>query len=266
MSRNQSSSTRRLVRVGDRIFDAIGARPLGLVVFVGSAALFLYFASLSASSTRADGIAVAEVTHHPAMLSSFTTAIFVRPGDRVEVGAPLVELSARFLDQAAERIDLEIARVRSEETPSADLDARLEALLVRRSRIMEQRESLVVTASAAGIVSDVVSLGASVAEGTSVAEIMPAFAEEIVAYVPASTEPARIARGTSAYLVGSDSEGCRGVGRVRNRGARVEEAPSQLAHFLGLAVHGMPVHVSPPPGCRLINGQAVVLRFRSESS
>ena len=89
------------------------------------------------------------------------------------------------------------------------------------------------------------------------------FAEEIVAYVPASTEPARIARGTSAYLVGSDSEGCRGVGRVRNRGARVEEAPSQLA-ISSASPSTECRFTSAPPGCRLINGQAVVLRFRSE--
>ena len=262
----QYFSRKQLVRAGDRIFDAIGARPLGIVVFVGSAAFFLYVAGLSAAATRADGIAVAGVVHHPAMVSSFTTAIFVRPGDRVEVGAPLVELSARFLDQAAERIDLEIAQVRSEQAPSTHLDARLEALLVRRTRIMKQRESLVVTASAVGIVSDVASLGASIAEGASVAEVMPAFAEEIVAYVPPSTDPSRIAKGTSTYLVGSDSEACRGAGRVRNRGAQVKEAPKQLTHFLGLAVHGMPVHISPPPGCRLINGQAVALSFHSEDS
>ena len=263
MSTQQYFSRKRLVRTGDRIFDMIGARPLGIVVFAGSAVFFLYVMSLSAAATRADGIAVAGVIHHPAMVSSFTTAVFVRPGDRVEVGAPLVELSPRFLDQEAERIDLEIARLQSEQTASTYLEARLETLHVRRTRIMEQREGLVVTANAVGIVSDVASLGAAIAEGSSVAEVMPAFAEEIVAYVPPSIDPSRIARGVSTYLVGSDSEACRAAGHVRNRGAQVEEAPKQLTHFLGLAVHGMPVHVTLPPGCRLINGQALALSFRS---
>jgi hypothetical protein len=100
--------------------------------------------------------------------------------------------------------------------------------------------------------------------GASVASVMPEFAEEIVAYMPPGTNPALIAQESVAYIVGTPYEECLIPGRVKRRGAAVSEAPGQLKGLFLNAVHGMPVHVAIPDGCKLGNGQVVTLDFRLE--
>jgi multidrug efflux pump subunit AcrA (membrane-fusion protein) len=286
----------RLIRASDTLFDILGLRPLGILVFAGSALLFLYVIGLSAGATRADAVAVAGLVNHPSLVSSFTTQVFVKPGDRVEVGAPLVELSSHFIDQDLERIDLELdllvnesklrraqhdedrlrleATTRAESSKASVVDRLAEAhfekqiavLRHRRKSLIEKRDALVVTAHSSGIVADVTRVGASIAEGASVASVMPPFAEEIVAYVAPTIDPSRIEKGVAAYLLGASTEDCQAPGRVRNRGARVEEAPKQLTQLMGLAIHGMPVHITIPRDCRLINGQVLALNFRNEDA
>ena len=54
--------------------------------------------------------------------------------------------------------------------------------------------------------------------GTPIATVMPEFADEIVAYVPADTDPALIAPGALARLHDSQTVACRGTGEVKRRG------------------------------------------------
>ncbi len=281
----------RLVRSSDAFFDVLGLRPLGILVFAASTLLFFYVVGLSAGATRADAVAVAGLVNHPSLASSFTTQVFVKPGDRVDVGAPLVELSSHFVDRELERIDLELdllvnesklrraqhneGRLGLEATPSgessnesvvdrlaeAHFEKRIAVLQHRRKSLVEKRGALIVSASSSGIVVEVTRVGASIAEGSSVASVMPPFAEEIVAYVAPTIDPSRIETGVAVYLLGASTVDCQAPGRVRNRGARVEEAPKQLTRLMGFAIYGMPVHITIPRDCRLINGQVLALNF-----
>lgn len=281
----------RLIRATDHVFDAIGLRPLGIVVFAASAALLVHVIGLSANAIRADGVAVAELVDHPSRVSSFVTRVFVKRGDRVEVGIPLVELSAHFLDQDLLQIDSEIDQLVNEsklaqaklvveeerwvarslrqrpsrpslENPTAAYYAKqLEVLQTRRDALIENRDALIVRASFSGVVAQVAWLGASITEGESVASLMPEFAEEIVAYAPPRIDPTSFANGVPAFIVGAESPACRSPGRVRSRGAAVEEAPAQLKRLFREPVHGMPVYVSIPRDCRLGNGQVLALDF-----
>lgn len=284
----------RFIRMWDSGFDVIGMRPLGITVFAASVALLVHVVGLSANAIRAEGVAVATLVDHPSRVASFVTRVFVRAGDRVEVGAPLVELSSHFIDQDLTRIDLEIEQLINEskleqarllvdeerwispamrrsparpslESPTAAYYSKqIEVMSTRRAALLENREALVVKATFAGVVAQAAWLGASIAEGASVASVMPEFAEEIVAYVPARIDPTTIAEGVSAYIVGAATTECREAGRVRSRGAAVEEAPPQLKRMFRDPVHGMPVHVSIPGDCLLGNGQVLALDFQSE--
>ncbi|MFK7899106.1 MAG: hypothetical protein AB8G23_24995 [Myxococcota bacterium] len=296
MTSNEQPLKKQLIRSSDALFDVLGMRPLGIFVFASSALLFLYVIGLSAGATRADAVAVAGLVKHPSLVSSFTTQVFVQPGDRVEVGAPLAELSSHFIDQDLERIALELDLVLNEselrkaqhtedrrhlgatsrgassngsvidQLAEAHFEKQIAVLEHRKQRLLEKRGALVIKATAAGIVAEVARVGASIAAGASVASVMPAFAEEIVAYVAPTIDPSRIEAGVAAYLIGVSTDDCQEPGRVRNRGARVEEAPKQLTQLMGLAMHGMPVHITIPRDCRLINGQVLALNFRNEDA
>lgn len=294
MALNNRPLKARLIRSSDAFFDILGMRPLGIFVFAGSALLCLHVIGLSAGATRADAVAVAGLVNHPSLVSSFTTQVFVKPGDRVEIGAPLVELSSHFINQQIERIDLELdlvineSKLRSaqqsedqlrlmaisrgessngsaiDRLSKAHFEKQIAVLQYRKIGLIRKQGALVVTASSSGIVAEVKGVGASIAEGASVASIMPPFAEEIVAYVSPTIDPSRIKAGVAVYLLNASTSHCQAPGRVRNRGARVKTAPKQLTQMMGLAIHGMPVHVTIPRDCRLINGQVLALNFRNE--
>jgi len=279
MTSTRSSKIKSLLRHSDSFFDVIGLRPVGIVVFAASTVLFIYLIGLSAGTIHADGVAVAGRVDHPAPVSSFVTRVFVKRGDRVEVGMSLVELSPDEIDQDLARTDFEIEQLTHEaglaNTRSSDtvapgslqhwlgLEARVEMLQRRRARLIEDRASLTVTSNFAGIISEVTWLGASIPKRGSVASVMPEFADEIIAYVPSTVDASAIANGVAAYMTSAPTVACRVPGKVRSRGAEVKKAPSQLRQFLGSAVHGMPVHITIPRDCRLVNGQVVALDFRN---
>ncbi len=282
----------RLLRAADILFDSIGMRPLGVAVFAGSAFLVVQLIGASDHAIRADAVAMARRVDHPSQVASFVTAVFVKPGDQVEVGAPLAELSPYFLNQKIERIDLEIEQLinqsklaqaqlvvdeerwvapsmRSRPTrPSLEAPTeayyakQIAALRLQRSILEEDLEALVIKSSFAGVVHQVAWLGASIAEGASVASVMPAYAEEIIAYVPATSDPRLIANDASAYIVGADATECQSPGIVRRRGASVVEAPAQLTRFLR-PVHGTPFHITVPEACQLGNGQVLAIDFEN---
>jgi len=69
-------------------------------VFLGALLLNLQLAG--GGAIRAEAVARAPTVDHPAPVASFVTAVFVRPGDAVQVGTPLVDLSSHFIDRELE--------------------------------------------------------------------------------------------------------------------------------------------------------------------
>jgi multidrug efflux pump subunit AcrA (membrane-fusion protein) len=280
-----------LLRTSDRVFDAISARPLGIVVFAASLALLLFLETGMRVSIRAEAVADAQSVDHPARIASFVDHVYVRPGDSVEVGAPLVDLSPHFIDRELSRVDAEIEKLLQEaqlaqaelivreqrwvdpdmrmrpdrpslEDPTAALYAReLAVLQTRRNQLLEDRAGLTISAHTAGRVVSVAPQGASVAVSTSVATLNPDLATEIVAYVPADTPPESIAAGTPVRLVRSGPE-CSGNAEVLRRGAGVAEAPGQLRNLFRFPVHGLPVYISVPARCALGVGQVLTVEFQ----
>jgi hypothetical protein len=291
-----SSTKHRIQRASDVIFDGIGMRPLGIVVFLASSALLVYLAGQDASSIRAEAVATAGLIDHPSKVASYVSRVFVKPGDHVEVGTPLVELSSYFVDQRLARFDMEIEQIINEsklaqaqlvvkeqrwlnpemralpnrpslESPTEALYAKqLEVMQTRRRLLLEDREGLVIEASSSGVVDAVTWLGASIAEGASVATLRPEFAEEIIAYVEPMSDPAVIAEGARAYIVQPKTAACQAAGHVLRRGASVQQAPPQLNTFFRFPVHGMPIHISIPPECTLGIGQTLSVEFERKVS
>ena len=86
-------------RAIDRVFDALSVRPLGLIVFAGSLVLLVYLELGVAASIRADAVAWAPRVDHPARVASYVANVYVAPGDHVDAGAPMVDLSPHFIDR-----------------------------------------------------------------------------------------------------------------------------------------------------------------------
>ena len=291
MSRSMSE---RVLRASDGWFDKIGLRPLGIAVFTASVVAFVQLLGMTVGSVRSEAVATSRIIEHPSPVGSFATDVFVKPGDFVEIGSPLLELSSRFIERELARLEGRVEELQDEsflaeatlhvneerwldpglrqrpnrpslEAPTkAFFSKQLELLEARRMALAEEMEALVVRSSFRGVVAEVTRLGAWVPVGASVASVMPEFAEEIVAYMPPGTNPALIAQESVAYIVGTPYEKCLIPGRVKRRGAAVSEAPGQLKGLFLNAVHGMPVHVAIPDGCKLGNGQVVTLDFRLE--
>lgn len=288
---NRIWSTRRNAqRELGRAFDALGARPFGMVAFGLSVALLLYLQVGAGGSIRADAVATARLVEQPARVSSFVIKVYVRAGDVVGAGAPLVDLSPHFIDRDLGRIDAEVQKLLHEsklaqarllvkeqrwlnpqmrrrpdgpslENPTEALYAKeLAVLQIRRTQLLDDRESLTVTASHPGRIAFVANTGSAIAKGSSIASVSPEFAEEIVAYVPPETQPSLIALGTAVHIA-RPAFACSGPGEVLRRGATVEEAPGQLLGMLRFPVHGLPVYISIPKDCQLGVGQVLSVEF-----
>lgn len=274
----------------ERVFDAFRARPFGILVFAASAALLLYLQVESDGAIRAEAVAYGQQVDQPARVASFVTDVYVRAGDLVEAGTPLVDLSSHFIDRELAQLDAEVQKLMREsqlaqarlvveeqrwldpkvrlrpdrpslERPTEALYAKeLAVLQTRRRQLLEDRDGLTVKSTAAGRVLHVAAPGTAVAAGASVAALAPEFAQEIVAYVPASTQPGSIAVG-APVRISRPVRACTGSAQVIRRGAAVEEAPGQLRGMLRLPVHGMPVYISVPVGCDLGVGQTLTVEF-----
>lgn len=280
-----------LQRAIRRGFDRLSARPLSIVVFVASVVLLVQLQSGQQGRFHARGVASATSVQHPALVASYVSSVLVRIGDRVEPGAPLAELSPHFIDRELTQIELEVkqlleeaelARVelavdeerwldqglrRQPRRPSirreteAVFAARLGQLHGRRKQLLEDRDLLVVLSHADGRVQFILDSGASVALGTTIATVVPERADEIVAYVPAETDPTQILPGSEVRIVNAGVSGCRESGTIRRFGASVLEAPGQLRGPLRLPLYGLPVYLSVPEGCELGVGQVVAVEF-----
>ncbi|MCH7866670.1 MAG: hypothetical protein IH881_03165 [Myxococcales bacterium] len=284
-------ATRRSAQRGiGRVFDAFGARPFGILVFALSITLLVYLQSGVVGGIRADAVAAAGLVEQPARVSSYVTKVYVRAGDAVDVGAPLVDLSPHFIDRELGRIDAEFQKLLHEsklaqarllikeqrwlnpqmrrrpdgpslETPTEALYAKeLAALQVRRSQLLADREALTIKASHPGRIALVVNTGSAVGKGSSVASVSPEYAEEIVAYVSPDMQPDLVAVGSTVHIARS-SFACSGAAKVLRRGATVQEAPGQLVGLLRFPVHGLPVYISIPPDCQLGVGQVLSVEF-----
>jgi len=277
-------------RIYDRIFESVSIRPIGMVVFAASIVALVWLQNGVYSSFRAEAVAQAQLLEQPAHVDSFVLQAFVQAGERVEVGAPLVELSPHFIDRALERVDARIERLLYEarlaqarlvvreqrwvdpsvrvrpDAPSLErptealFAAELAEQQARRSQLAADRESLIIKATHAGRIVEVLPIGSSVGAGSSVASITPEYATEIVAYVPSDTNPLTVAGGAPVFLPRSDP-GCEGMAEVMRRGATVEKAPGQLRWLFRAPMHGMPVYISIPPNCRLGVGQVLTVEF-----
>lgn len=278
-----------------RWMAGLGARPLGVIVFGASVALLAVLQTTQIGRFRARAVAEATAVQHSALIASFVSRVYARPGDRVEPGTPLAELSPHFIERELALVTAEIEQMLHEaelaraqlvvdeerwlepqlrQRPSrpslrsqtdALYTAQLELLRTRRSQLLEDRSHLTLASRAAGRVVFVAAPGSPVAVGTPVAAVTPEHAEEIVAYVPAATDPALVEPGTSARLLDSQLAACRALGEVRRRGAAVIQAPAQLEGFLRIPVHGMPVYISIPDGCELGVGQVLSVEFAKAS-
>jgi multidrug efflux pump subunit AcrA (membrane-fusion protein) len=278
-------------RLLSRIFEGVNARPIGILVFAGSVTLLVFLQSSELGRFRVRAVAEARGVDHPAAVASFVERVYVRPGDVVEPGMPLLEISPRFiarelalLDAEAEEIQREAALARTRlameeerwlpeefrQRPNGPSSLRpTEALFAaqmarvqtRREQLRADYDLLAVKSVSRGRVAFVLREGASVAVGTSVATVVPEFADEIVAYVPAETDPALIAPGALAKLLDSQLVECMSDGRVTRRGYGVVAAPPQLQGLFRMPVHGMPVYISTPPGCGLGVGQVLTVEF-----
>ena len=236
------------------------------------------------------------MVEHPSVVQTVVDQAHVRPGDRVEVGDLMIELSPRFVDGQLAEVDAKIkeaereARLAAAELtideerwldasdrrrpsrPSLSREsesfhaARLELLSTRRAALLRDREQLAVKSGVQGRVVAAMPSGASVDIGTSVATVSPEYAEEIVAYVPPDTDPALVQVGMPALLLQSQVAACRAHGTVLRRGAGVVKAPGQLRGFLRMPVHGMPVYISVPEGCELGVGQVLAVEFAKARS
>ena len=281
-----------LRRAHDRVFDWISARPLSILVFAASVAALVYMQSIDAGSFRVRAVAHSPTVEHPSLVASYVSKVYVHPGDRVEAGAPLVELSSYFIDQELERVNANIEQLLREsrlaqarllvdeerwldpsmrrrpnepslEKPTEALfAAELRVLVTSRSQLEAAREHLTVFSDKSGRVAVVAAAGSSVAVGTSVAAVTPEYAEEIVAYIPPETDPIQIELGAPVAIVRPRSI-CNGDGNatVLRRGAAVEQAPGQLTNLLRFPVHGMPVYISVPSDCSIAVGQVLAVQF-----
>lgn len=290
MSSRGRSVTGGVARALDRGFEKLSARPLSLLVFLASAALLVYLQTSSVGHFRARAVGRAQVVEHPSLVASFISKVYVQPGDHVEAGTPLVDLSSYFIERELSQLNAEVeqllhernlaqARLHVQEErwltpelrmrpsrPSLDRPteawyaAQLEVLQTRRSQLLETRNNLTVSSRISGRVALVVAPGSPVAVGSSVAMVTPEHAEEIVAYLPPDTDPARIEAGV-AVRIASRPTSCGGYGTVLRRGAGVEQMPGQLDNFFGVAAQGMPVYISVPLGCDLGVGQVLAVEF-----
>ena len=105
------SFTGKVYRAVRRGFDRLSARPLSIIVFVASAALLVQLQSSQQGRFHARGVASATSVQHPALVASYVSSVVVRVGDRVVSGAPLEELTRRFIDRELAYIEIEMKQL-----------------------------------------------------------------------------------------------------------------------------------------------------------
>ena len=141
----------RARRVVDRGFERLSARPLGIIVFAASVAMLVMLQNSQVGRFRVRALAEARIVEHPAVVQTVVDRTHVRPGDVVEAGELMVELSPRFVNSQLAEIDAKIEQVRREAAlAAAELAVAEERWLNapdRRRPIRLPRADLTVTAT-----------------------------------------------------------------------------------------------------------------------
>ena len=150
-----------------------------------------------------------------------------------------------------------------EEPMARFYQAELELLVIRREGILNHLTNLTIRARTTGHVGDVLSVGSWVEPGISVASVLPAAPEEIVAYLAPDTHPNSVPLGSIARVTAQNSP-CLEFGTVLQHGAIVELVPGQLSTGPMAQQHGFPIHISIPADCALAVGQTVRVDFNVE--
>lgn len=120
----QPAPLRRAWRAIDAFYDRIGLRPLGFVVFVGSALLLVFLRLQSAHAPlQAPAVGFALTTEHPSRIETVVVAVHVAPGDLVRAGTPLVSLSPMLAERELRLVRAELARAESLATLELEKDA-----------------------------------------------------------------------------------------------------------------------------------------------
>jgi multidrug resistance efflux pump len=108
--------TRRAV---DRSFERLSTRPLGIIVFGASVVMLVMLQNSQVGRFRVRALAEARIVEHPAVVQTVVDRAHVRPGDLVEAGDLMIELSPRFVDSQLAEIEAKIEQVRREGTLAA---------------------------------------------------------------------------------------------------------------------------------------------------
>lgn len=98
----------------ERIHERLGARPMHLVVFLLAVGGVAYLKGQSFGTILAPAVGYSVAVEHPAVAATWVEEVFVRLGDRVEEGAPLLTLSSELLDREIAVLDAGIERLHHE--------------------------------------------------------------------------------------------------------------------------------------------------------
>ena len=102
---------RKLFRPFDRLLDHFSVRPLGILVFVGSAMALLMLQARQLGRVPARAVASAPPIAQAALLEGTIEEVHVKPGEMVSEGTPLVTLKPRVVQRQLDELDAEILLV-----------------------------------------------------------------------------------------------------------------------------------------------------------
>ena len=175
------------------------------------------------------------------------------------------EESARLRHEAAKRKlsrENELAEDLQPTQNSPHLDQANSDLYLAKKQILElkiadlqdQIDKATIRASVAGRIENVLPQGSPALTSTNLASIIPERAQEIIAFLPAKTQPDSIRVGSMVHIV-EPSNACPSPAKLVRIGARVELAPGQITGLFNSSVHGLPVYLEIPSECTFGVGQ-----------
>lgn len=196
-------------------------------------------------TARVEDLEKTELMHETYVATAEEASLLARSEDDLARGL------RRRLESRPELIKLS-------ETMLAYYEASIRELQEQRNGLMDALRQSTVLARASGRVEYVLPAGASAALGMPVAAIVPDHASEIVAYLPARTNPLEFTPGAKAVITAA---GCPAEGTLKRTGGNVVEAPLHLQTRLFTSVFGLPAYISVPEECRIGVGQTLSVQL-----
>jgi multidrug resistance efflux pump len=180
------SARRESPRRLDGVFDRLRTKPLGLVVFVASAAALVLLTQHNTSTIHAPAVGFAQPVEHTTDLVSENALsveeVHVEIGDEVANGAPLVTLSSRFLKRELALVDAEIAMIEAQarvdvgavaaEEQEREIELRTDAAQARRDLALARAEASRQSRLASGAASQADSVASQVKAGVSTVDVL----------------------------------------------------------------------------------------------